>query len=82
MAKDGTSSEVAMAESVFTLFNPSAIAWVQAIGVVIGHIAGVVVAHDRAIGSFPKREAVRSQYVMFLVMVVYSVLGLWFLLNG
>ena len=66
----------------FNLFNPSAIAWVQAIGVVIGHIAGVVVAHDRAVGSFPKREAVRSQYVMFLVMVVYSVLGLWLLLNA
>jgi len=66
----------------FNLVNSSFIAWVQAIGVVIGHIAGVIVAHDRAVSSFPEKDAVRSQYVMFLVMVVYSVLGLWLLLNA
>jgi len=66
----------------FDLINPSFIAWVQAIGVVIGHVAGVIVAHDRAVSSFPEKDAVRSQYVMFLVMVVYSILGLWLLLNA
>tara|TARA_B100001142_G_C14297595_1_gene641504 strand:+ start:351 stop:1652 length:1302 start_codon:yes stop_codon:yes gene_type:complete len=66
----------------FNLLNASFIAWVQAVGVVIGHIAGVIVAHDRAVSSFPSKDAVRSQYVMFLVMVVYSVLGLWLLLNA
>jgi hypothetical protein len=66
----------------FNLANPSVIAWIQAIGVVVGHIAGVIIAHDRAVGLFPERDAVRSQYVMFLVMVVYSVLGLWLLLNA
>ena len=66
----------------FNVINVSLIAWIQAIGVVVGHIAGVIVAHDRAVGSFPKRDAVRSQYVMFLVMVVYSILGLWLLLNA
>ena len=66
----------------FNLLNPSFIAWVQAIGVVVGHIAGVIVAHDRAVSSFPEKDAVRSQYVMFLVMVIYSILGLWLLLNA
>tara|TARA_B100000686_G_C16740905_1_gene946542 strand:+ start:541 stop:1842 length:1302 start_codon:yes stop_codon:yes gene_type:complete len=66
----------------FNIVNVSVIAWVQAIGVVVGHIAGVVVAHDRAVSSFSERDAVRSQYVMFMVMVVYSVLGLWLLLNA
>jgi hypothetical protein len=66
----------------FNLANATVIAWVQAIGVVSGHIAGVIVAHDRAVSSFPEKDAVRSQYVMFLVMVVYSVLGLWLLLNA
>ena len=66
----------------FNVINTNLIAWVQAIGVVVGHIASVVVAHDRAVSSFPARDAVRSQYVMFLVMVVYSVLGLWLLLNA
>ena len=66
----------------FNLISPSLIAWVQAMGVVIGHIAGVIVAHDRAVSSFPGKDAVRSQYVMFFVMVVYSILGLWLLLNA
>ena len=66
----------------FNLINPSFIAWVQAIGVVVGHIASVIVAHDRAVSSFPEKDAVRSQYVMFLVMVIYSILGLWLLLNA
>ncbi len=66
----------------FNVINADLIAWIQAIGVVVGHIASVVVAHDRAVSSFPARDAVRSQYVMFLVMVVYSVLGLWLLLNA
>ncbi|HJM29260.1 MAG: hypothetical protein QF596_04740 [Acidimicrobiales bacterium] len=66
----------------FNLANATVIAWVQAIGVVSGHIAGVIVAHDRAVSSFSEKDAVRSQYVMFLVMVVYSVLGLWLLLNA
>ena len=66
----------------FNVINANFIAWVQAFGVVVGHIASVVVAHDRAVSSFPARDAVRSQYVMFLVMVVYSVLGLWLLLNA
>ena len=66
----------------FNIINVSLIAWIQAIGVVAGHIAGVVVAHDRAVSSFSERDAVRSQYVMFMVMVVYSVLGLWLLFNA
>jgi hypothetical protein len=66
----------------FTVISPDTIAWVQALGIVIGHIAGVVVAHDRAVATFNKRDAVRSQYVMLMLMVAYSVLGLWLLLEA
>jgi hypothetical protein len=66
----------------YTVVSTDAIAWVQALGIVFGHIAGVVVAHDRAVALFGERNAVRSQYVMLGVMVVYSVLGLWLLLES
>jgi uncharacterized membrane protein YuzA (DUF378 family) len=66
----------------FNLVSVDAVAWCQALAVVIGHIAGVFVAHDRAVGMFDRLDAMRSQFVMLFVMVVYSVLGLWLLLNA
>jgi uncharacterized membrane protein YuzA (DUF378 family) len=66
----------------FTLVSIDAVAWCQALAVVVGHIAGIVVAHDRSVATFDKRDAMRSQYVMLFVMVLYSVLGLWLLLNA
>ena len=66
----------------FDLVSVDVIAWFQALAIVVGHIAGVLVAHDRAVATFDERDALRSQYVMLFVMVVYSVLGLWLLLNA
>ena len=66
----------------FDVISFDALAWTQALAIVIGHIAGVIVAHDRAVALFDERDALRSQYVMLLVMVLYSVLGLWLLLNA
>jgi len=66
----------------FNIVSVDAIAWIQALAVVVGHVAGVLVAHDRAVAVFEERDAMRSQYVMLFAMVVYSVLGLWLLLNA
>lgn len=66
----------------FNLVSVDLIAWVQALGIVVGHIAAVLVAHDRAIERYDNDEATRSQFAMLFVMVIYSVLGLWLLLNA
>jgi hypothetical protein len=53
---------------------------VQAIALVAGHVAGLVLAHDRALAIYEKaREATRSQYWMLVVMVGFTSLGLWLL---
>ena len=45
-----------------------------------GHIAGLAIAHDRAVSLFRARDsALRSQYAMLALMVVYTVGGLWLL---
>lgn len=66
----------------FNLVSVDAIAWLQVVGIVLGHIAAVVIAHDRAIERYETHDATRSQLAMLFVMVVYSVLGLWLLLNA
>ncbi len=63
------------------VFGPSQ-AWVwyvQVAVIVAGHIAGVVLAHDRALGDFGGEVAVRTQYAMLVLMVALTSLGLFIL---
>lgn len=55
--------------------------WYLQVGfVVAGHVAGLVLAHDRALALFRgAREALRSQYWMLAVMVFFTSLALWLL---
>jgi hypothetical protein len=66
----------------FTAVSTTTIAYVQAGGIVAGHVAGVVVAHDRALALFPAREATRSQYPLLAAMVLFTVGGLGLLLGA
>jgi hypothetical protein len=53
--------------------------YIQLATIIAGHIAGVVLAHDRALGDFKGIGAVRSQYAMLVLMVLLTVLGLFIL---
>ncbi len=55
--------------------------WYLQVGfVVAGHVAALVLAHDRALVVFPDpRQAVRSQYWLLGVMVGFTTLALWLL---
>jgi hypothetical protein len=59
-----------------TFITQRQIAWVQAGSIVIGHVAGVVLAHDRAVARLGPQDATRSQYPLLGAMVVYTVGGL------
>jgi hypothetical protein len=63
-------------------FSPNTVWYVQVGALVAGHVAGLAVAHDRAVSILPAREALRSQYAMLGLMVVYTVGGLWLLSRG
>jgi hypothetical protein len=56
-------------------------AWYLQVGlVVVGHVAALVLAHDRALALYEDpRLAVRSQYWMLAVMVGFTTLALWLL---
>ena len=62
------------------ILGANTIWYVQVASLVLGHMAGLAVAHDRAITIFEdRRDALRSQYPMLALMVVYTVGGLWLL---
>jgi hypothetical protein len=59
---------------------PKTIWYAQVAALVIGHVAGLVVAHDKAVELFASpRKAAISQYAMLALMVVYTIAGLWLL---
>ncbi len=54
--------------------------YVQVGALVIGHVCGLLLAHDRALAVYrDARAATRSQYWMLVVMVGFTSLGLWIL---
>jgi hypothetical protein len=59
-----------------SLLSPTAIWYVQVGAIVIGHIGGVVAAHDRATAMFDHEAAVRTQYALLAVMILFTASGL------
>lgn len=57
------------------LISTSAIALVQVAAIVIGHLLGVVSAHDRAVRLLPPERAGSGQFPLLVVMVLYTVTG-------
>jgi hypothetical protein len=64
-----------------SFITPTNVATLQVVAVVLGHILGVVLAHDRAVRLFPRRQAVAGQLPLLAVMVGYTVGGLLLLFS-
>jgi hypothetical protein len=64
----------------FGVLTPNSIWYVQVGALLLGHISGLALAHDRALVLYKDaRHAIRSQYWMLVVMVGFTSLGLWLL---
>lgn len=57
--------------------------YMQAGFVIAGHVAGLILAHDRALALYENaRQGVRSQYWMLGVMIVFTSFALWLLFQA
>ncbi len=66
----------------YNWISATGIWYVQVVALIVGHVAALILAHDRAISLYPDpRQAVRSQYWMLAVMVGFTSLALW-LISG
>ncbi len=64
----------------YNIVAANVIWYVQVGALVIGHVAGLMLAHDRALVRYRRTgDAIRSQYWMLAVMVGFTSLGLWIL---
>jgi hypothetical protein len=62
--------------------HPTFLAVVKVLAVVTGHVLGVIAAHDRAIKLLPKRHQLTGQLPWLIVMVFYTVAGLYLLFGA
>ncbi|HYJ23106.1 MAG TPA: fenitrothion hydrolase, partial [Solirubrobacterales bacterium] len=64
----------------YRILSANAIWYVQVGALVVGHVLGLTMAHDRALVYWPDyRDASRSQYWMLAVMVAFTCFGLYLL---
>ncbi|THA74325.1 hypothetical protein E6R60_21145 [Streptomyces sp. A0642] len=56
--------------------GPGALATLQVVAIVLGHVLGVVAAHDRSVRLFPPGRAVAGQLPLLVLMVAYTTGGL------
>lgn len=65
----------------YEVLTVTAIATIQCVAIVTGHVLGVFSAHDRAVRLFPPRAAVLGQVPMMILMIAYTVGGLTLLFS-
>jgi hypothetical protein len=60
-------------------YHPTALATTKVVAVVLGHVVGVVAAHDRALTVLPERHRITGQLPLLVAMVAFTVGGLYLL---
>jgi hypothetical protein len=64
----------------YTVVSATQVWYVQVAALIAGHVSGLILAHDRALGLYASQKAAtRSQYWMLTVMVTFTCLGLYLL---
>lgn len=71
-----------MTPNLWLSMHPTFLAVTKVLGVVLGHIVAVMAAHDRAIRLLPKRAHVTGQLGMLVIMVAYTIAGLYLLFGS
>lgn len=64
------------------VITPTGVANVQITAIILGHLTGTVLAHDRALKLFPRAQALTGQVPLLALMVAYTVAGLLLLFTG
>ncbi|MGH3647717.1 MAG: hypothetical protein ACRDTM_11165 [Micromonosporaceae bacterium] len=60
----------------YTVVSPQVVALIQVGAIVLGHILGVIAAHDRAVATYPPAKRTEGQYGLVLIMIAYTIGGI------
>ena len=81
LGRDGTNIFGTADDAIdYGVIGATTVWYCQAAFVVVGHVAALTLAHDRALVTYDRASlAVRSQYWLLVVMVGFTSLALWLL---
>jgi hypothetical protein len=68
--------------SYFFSYHPTALATLKVVAVVVGHVVGVIAAHDRAIRLLPKKHQLTGQLSLLVAMICFTAGGLYLLFSA
>ena len=63
-------------------YHPTFLAVTKVGGVIVGHVLAVIAAHDRAVKLLPKRHQLTGQLSLLVVMVGFTIGGLYLLFGA
>jgi len=66
----------------YRLIGPTVIAVVQALGIIGGHVAGVMVGHDRALATLRRKEDLSGQVPLVLLLASLTAIALILLVEA
>jgi len=58
---------------------PLLVAAIQVAAILVGHVVGVIAAHDRSAALLPENRRLADQIPLVLLMIVYTMIGLYLL---
>jgi hypothetical protein len=68
--------------SYFFSVHATALATIKVLAVVVGHVVGVIAAHDRAIHLLPKKHQLTGQLPLLVAMICFTAGGLYLLFSS
>ena len=66
----------------FTVLSPVAVWWIQVVAIAGGHLAALMLVHDRVLRDFDRPGGVRARYGLLLLVIVSAGVGLTILATG
>jgi hypothetical protein len=83
LSRGWTLTDWAAGINKYTIYNhPTALAVTKVLAVITGHVLGVIAAHDRSVRLLPRSRSLVGQLPMLVLMVCYTLTGLWLLLSS
>ena len=63
-------------------YHPTLLASTKVLAVIVGHVVGVIAAHERAIKLLPKQHQLTGQLPLLVAMIAFTVGGLLLLFSA
>jgi hypothetical protein len=66
----------------FTVLSPTAVWWMQVAAIAVGHMAALILAHDRSLRDFSGARSMQGHYSLLVLVILFAGAGVTILAVG